>query len=94
MAFPFFTIGHSTRSIDEFTGLLNNAGARFVVDVRTVPRSRTNPQYNRDTFPQTLAERQIGKFMSEVLTLGFPDEDGEVVLAAVDKRVPDGGRLF
>ena len=38
--------------------------------------------------------RQIGKFMSEVLTLGFPDEDGEVVLAAVDKRVPDGGRLF
>lgn len=38
--------------------------------------------------------RQIGKFMSEVLTLGFPDEDGEVVLGAVDKRVPDGGRLF
>jgi tRNA-binding protein len=38
--------------------------------------------------------RQIGKFMSEVLTLGFPDEEGEVVLAAIDKRVPDGGRLF
>lgn len=38
--------------------------------------------------------RQIGKFLSEVLTLGFPDEDGEVVLAAIDKRVPDGGRLF
>lgn len=38
--------------------------------------------------------RQIGKFMSEVLTLGFPDEDGEVVLGAIDKRVPDGGRLF
>lgn len=38
--------------------------------------------------------RQIGKFMSEVLTLGFPDEAGEVVLAAVDKQVPDGGRLF
>ncbi|MFN4271627.1 MAG: tRNA-binding protein [Aliihoeflea sp.] len=38
--------------------------------------------------------RQIGKFMSEVLTLGFPDEDGEVVLASVDLTVPDGGRLF
>jgi tRNA-binding protein len=38
--------------------------------------------------------RQIGKFMSEVLTLGFPDQEGEVVLGAVDKRVPDGGRLF
>jgi len=38
--------------------------------------------------------RQIGKFMSEVLTLGFPDEAGEVVLGAIDKRVPDGGRLF
>jgi tRNA-binding protein len=38
--------------------------------------------------------RQIGKFMSEVLTLGFSDEAGEVVLAAIDKRVPDGGRLF
>ena len=38
--------------------------------------------------------RQIGKFMSEVLTLGFPDADGEVVLAAVDRQVPNGGRLF
>ena len=38
--------------------------------------------------------RQIGKFMSEVLTLGFPDADGDVVLAAIDKPVPDGGALF
>jgi len=38
--------------------------------------------------------RQIGKFMSEVLTLGFPDNDGEVVLVAVERRVPDGGRLY
>jgi tRNA-binding protein len=38
--------------------------------------------------------RQIGKFMSQVLTLGFPAEDGSVVLFAPDKKVPNGGRLF
>jgi tRNA-binding protein len=38
--------------------------------------------------------RQIGKFMSQVLTLGFPDERGAVVLFAPDKDVPVGGRLF
>ncbi|MFT4743201.1 MAG: tRNA-binding protein [Yoonia sp.] len=37
--------------------------------------------------------RQIGKFMSEVLVLGFPDEDGAIVLATPDKSVPQGGRL-
>ena len=38
--------------------------------------------------------RQIGPFMSEVLTLGVPDADGEVVLVAPGQGVPDGGRLF
>ena len=38
--------------------------------------------------------RQIGKFMSEVLTLGFPAGDGSVVLIVPDKKVPDGGKLF
>ena len=38
--------------------------------------------------------RQIGKFMSEVLTLGFPDESGEVVLFSPDHAVPNGARLF
>lgn len=38
--------------------------------------------------------RQIGPFLSEVLTLGFPDEDGAVVLMKPDFKVPDGGRLF
>ncbi|XUM20468.1 tRNA-binding protein [Bradyrhizobium oligotrophicum S58] len=38
--------------------------------------------------------RQIGRFMSEVLTLGFPDEQGNVVLFQPDKRVPNGARLF
>ena len=38
--------------------------------------------------------RQIGKFMSEVLTLGFPDGEGDVVLVAVERKVPNGGRLY
>ncbi|NIA71922.1 tRNA-binding protein [Pelagibius litoralis] len=38
--------------------------------------------------------RQIGKFMSEILVLGFPDGDGEVVLVTADKPVPNGGRLY
>lgn len=38
--------------------------------------------------------RQIGPFMSEVLTLGFPDAEGDVVLAAVERTVPNGGRLY
>lgn len=38
--------------------------------------------------------RQIGRFMSEVLTLGFPDADGSVVLIAPTKPVPNGGKLF
>lgn len=37
--------------------------------------------------------RQIGKFMSEILVLGLPDEEGEVVLIAPDTTVPDGGRM-
>lgn len=40
------------------------------------------------------APRQIGPFMSEVLVLGFPDEKGNVVLAAVERPVPAGGKLF
>ncbi len=38
--------------------------------------------------------RQIGKFMSEVLVLGFPDQDGAVVLIAPERNVPNGGKLF
>lgn len=38
--------------------------------------------------------RQIGPMMSEVLVLGFPDEDGQVVLGTIDRTVPNGGRLF
>jgi len=56
---PVYTIGHSTRTIDAFVDLLRVAGVRRLVDIRGIPRSRTNPQYNLDTLRATLAARQI-----------------------------------
>ncbi|HZP79381.1 MAG TPA: DUF488 domain-containing protein [Pseudolabrys sp.] len=54
-----FTIGHSTRSIDEFIALLQEHAIEIVVDVRTVPRSRTNPQFNADALPAALQHFSI-----------------------------------
>lgn len=56
----FFTIGHSTRTLDEFVALLRESRVGLVVDVRSIPRSRTNPQYDRDTLPGALGGFQIG----------------------------------
>ena len=58
--FPIFTVGHSTRTIEEFVEILRGASVTQLVDIRTHPRSRTNPQYNLDTFPDALAPYQIG----------------------------------
>ncbi len=60
MVLPFFTIGHSTRTVAEFAEMLVRGNVQLIVDVRTVPRSRTNPQYNRDVFPKMLSDYQIG----------------------------------
>ena len=60
MAIPFFTIGHSTRSLESFVELLKLSEIQIVADVRTIPRSRTNPQYNRDVLPGSLSAFQIG----------------------------------
>lgn len=57
---PIYTVGHSTRTIPEFVELLRAGGVQLVIDVRTVPRSRANPQYNADALPGALAEWQIG----------------------------------
>jgi uncharacterized protein (DUF488 family) len=53
------TIGHSTRPLDELVRLLRAHGVTVVVDVRTVPRSRRNQQFNRDTLPPVLASHGI-----------------------------------
>ena len=54
------TIGHSTRTIEEFIGLLQAHGATRVVDVRTVPRSRHNPQFNKTSLPRELKKAGLG----------------------------------
>jgi uncharacterized protein (DUF488 family) len=54
MARPFYTIGHGTRPLGEFVDLLRSVEVTLLADVRTVPRSRTNPQYNGDALPQSL----------------------------------------
>ncbi|MGZ9190379.1 MAG: DUF488 domain-containing protein [Nitrospira sp.] len=54
------TIGHSTRKVEEFISLLQTHGATKVVDVRTVPRSWRNPQFNQDSLARTLDEAGLG----------------------------------
>ncbi len=54
------TIGHSTRPIGDFIDLLHTHGVTMLEDIRTVPRTRHNPQYNRDTLPGELATAGIG----------------------------------
>ena len=56
----YYTIGHSTHELEHFIELLRGAGARQVADVRTLPRSRTNPQFNADVLPDALALADIG----------------------------------
>jgi uncharacterized protein (DUF488 family) len=54
-----YTIGHSTRTLEEFVGLLKTYIVGLVVDVRTVPRSRHNPQFNKETLPNSLKAEGI-----------------------------------
>ena len=54
-----FTVGHSTLSIEDFASLLAAYGIETVADIRTVPRSRRNPQFNADALPQSLAAQGI-----------------------------------
>ena len=57
---PIHTIGHSTRATAEFVALLREVAITLLVDVRSVPRSRTNPQFNADVLPIALRDADIG----------------------------------
>jgi len=51
---PVYTVGHSTHPIEHFLGILGAHGVRRLLDVRTIPRSRRNPQFNRENLPASL----------------------------------------
>ena len=73
---PILTIGHSTHPIDTFLELLGTHGVKRLVDVRTIPRSRYNPQFNNDTLAATLADCGIGYTgMKELGGLRHPRSD-------------------
>src|ERR1035438_9940606 len=54
------TIGHSTHTLEDFIRLLQAHGVTCVVDVRTVPRSRHNPQFNKTSLPRSLKKAGLG----------------------------------
>jgi uncharacterized protein (DUF488 family) len=72
------TIGHSTRTLDEFVELLEAYGVTLVVDVRSVPRSRHNPQFNKETLPSSLKHLGIKYIhMPDIGGLRRPKHDSE-----------------
>jgi len=70
------TVGHSTRPLEEFIALLKAHGVKQLVDVRTIPRSRHNPQFNRDTLSTKLRNARIGyRHMKGLGGLRHPRKD-------------------
>ena len=59
MAVRIWTIGHSTRTIDEFVAALETHGIKLVADVRSLPGSKRYPQFNKEALAQSLGERGI-----------------------------------
>jgi uncharacterized protein (DUF488 family) len=77
----FFTIGHSTWPIETFVDILKSHGIRTLVDVRTIPRSRHNPQFNKETLPGEL----------EAAGIRYVHEPGLGGLRRAKKDSPNGG---
>ena len=76
MAPTLWTLGHSTRPIDEFIGLLRAHQISLLVDVRTIPRSRYNPQFNMDTLAQSLRDAGLQyRHLPELGGLRKPKKD-------------------
>ena len=76
MSFSLWTLGHSTKPIDKFIGLLLAHQISLLIDVRTVPRSRYNPQFNRDTLAQSLRDAGLQyRHLPELGGLRKPKKD-------------------
>jgi len=72
------TIGHSTRTIDDFTALLQAHGVQLIVDIRTIPRSRRNPQFNEDSLAASLKNSGIDYVrLKELGGLRHPRKDSQ-----------------
>ena len=67
MSHPFFTVGHSTRTLEEFVQLLDSAQVELVVDVRRLPGSNRHPQFNQDALEQSLPQHGISYRRAEAL---------------------------
>lgn len=63
---PFVTTGHSTRSVSEVANLIQAVGADMIIDVRKMPGSRTNPQFNSEALADNLHEWQIGALSKQI----------------------------
>lgn len=71
-----FTVGHSIRPLDEFVSILRSFDVERLVDIRTIPRSRHNPQFNRETLSKFLRNRRIGyRHMKALGGLRHPKPD-------------------
>jgi len=78
MASTLWTIGHSTRPIADFLALLGAHGIERLIDVRTVPKSRHNPQFNRDALAKSLKKAKIGyRHMPQLWGLRKPKKDSQ-----------------
>lgn len=82
MTLPFYTVGHSNRTIEAFVRLLQAADIAFVADIRTIPKSRANPQFNGDALGPVLAGCQIG--YAPIAELGGLRGKARTVPAAVN----------
>ncbi|WP_338762603.1 DUF488 domain-containing protein [Massilia sp. METH4] len=73
---PVFTIGHSTRPVEEFIALLKEHGVQRLLDIRTVPKSRHNPQFGQDQLPASLAAAGIAyQYIAALGGLRHPRKD-------------------
>ncbi len=79
---PVFTIGHSTRTVPEFVELLRWGQVELVIDIRSSPRSRTNPQFNIDELPGALSRWQMG--YARIAELGGRRNKSKIVPPAIN----------